>query len=142
MDTEQPLDTLSYIEGFAMRKVVSEKLAKVMRIGIKPGLHQVDCMVHVKGELKVCADYQQKQVNKLNPWLLVQVLMDKLNGQTLESVVHETLARQVEDDDPDIEDLKLRTQVAAAAMAQSCMQMSKGPTFWEGTVTKVEMVKA
>lgn len=139
MDTEQPLDS---IEGFVIRKTVSEKLAKVMRKTIKPGLYQVDCMVHIKGELKVCADYEQKQVNKLNPWLLVQVLMDKLNGQTLESVVHETLARQVEDDDPDIEDLKVRTMAAAATMAESCKQISKGPTFWEGTVGKVEMAQA
>ncbi len=136
------MEILGDIETFVASKVISKKLVQAVRKNIKPGLYKVDCLVHIQGELKVCPDYQQKQVNKLNPWLLVKVLMDKLNGQTLESIVSETLARQVEDDDPDVEDLKLRTLAAAAEMAESCKQTSKGPTFWEGTVLKMEEATA
>lgn len=91
------------IKTLAISKVIKDKAQKEARNQVGPGTYHVDCTVRVSGEIKVGEDYTQQIVAKADPWSLLAVAMDKLNGVTLESIVAEATGEGV-----DTADLKER----------------------------------
>lgn len=66
------------------------KQSKEARQEIEPGEYDIDMTVRVQGSLSVGEDYSQEIVAKADPWALLAVALDKLNGTTVEALVRDS----------------------------------------------------
>lgn len=109
---------LNPVELLALSKF---DLSKDVREDVAPGDYKVDEVVRVRGSIKVGNDHEANIAARV-PWQkLVAVLLDKVNGATIESVVAEALAA-----DLDADDVKARAEAAIATLVDSTRSIRKG----------------
>ena len=65
------------------------KQAKTTRAEVEPGDYDIDVTVRVQGKLTVASDYESHIVAKADPWALLAVALDKLNGVSVDKLVSE-----------------------------------------------------
>lgn len=110
--------SLNPVELLALSKLTADS---EVRDAIDPGEYSGTLHVAVDYELTVGEDYEQAQVNKI-PWQkAVMVLMSKLNGVTLESVLREVVEGTLDD-----KQIKAEAKAAMAAIMGSAKQPHKG----------------
>ena len=83
------LADLSPISILALSKMLSEKIVNDARDQVDAGEHDIEVVLHLRGEVVVDEDSEALQVNRLQPLLLLKLAMDKLNSVSLESLVGE-----------------------------------------------------
>jgi len=81
------------IEQLALSKF---KLDKRIQEEVSPGDYNVAFNVMVTGMIRVGEDYTQQIVAKADPWLLLATALSKLNGVTVESIVRDSLADNID----------------------------------------------
>jgi len=81
---------------FALDVADVGKLLNVKRLPV--GTHTIDetVMLKVSGTVTVGKDYDQRIVAKADPWKLLQVALSKLNGVTVDSLVEEATAGELD----------------------------------------------
>jgi hypothetical protein len=105
------------------------------------GEHHIDTLVRVKGTLKKGDDYEQVQHMKVDQWGMIAVLLSKLNGVTVESVV-----REINGVDKDAVTLikkqaqEAMDKVKAPASVMTSGKVTTALTF-EAITDKVELAK-
>lgn len=123
---------MNSIDTLAIAKAIKAAAAKTARRDITSGEYNVDLNINVRGTMKVGEDYEQVQHMNVPQWELIAALADKLNGVTLESVVAEVLA-----DDIDTANVKARVQAAVDTVKGTANQTTKGKVTTKLTVTEI-----
>lgn len=104
------------------------------REAVAPGTYTIDELVHISGGMTVGEDYPQN-ITAAVPWQkLAAVLFSKLNGVTVESVVREALAAEVDD-----EEITKAAKAAISKLADSTERMCKGKVRLAVTVEAVSL---
>ena len=85
-------ENLEVLALTAIYKTIRKEDASEVSSKIPTGENKIDFLVRITGTLKKGPDFNQRVVAKAQPWDLISVLMSKLNGVTLESVIKESLA--------------------------------------------------
>lgn len=88
----------------------------------KPGKHNVDFLVHVKGEFTKGEDVEKVVAQAAKPWLLLAVALSKLNGVTVESIVKEAVALPDELE----KEIKAKAETAMATIKAPTRKVTKG----------------
>jgi hypothetical protein len=146
------LSALSPAAILALSKMLTKTVVNDARDQVEAGEHDVECIVHVRGELRVGEDSEAQQVNKLNPVLLLKLAMDKLNKVSIDSLIEEALEilaknqaaetdEETEDEDVGGDELKKFKRTTAAAwkrLAKKTKQRRRGAVVFEGDVTPAE----
>jgi len=102
------------VEQIALAKYVADKGT---REKVSPGRYKGHLHVDTEYDIRVGEDYDQQIVGKV-PWMkIAAVLLSKVNDATIESVLREVLAG-------DIDDAEIKAQ-AEAAMAELCETTEK-----------------
>lgn len=73
----------------AIAKGLKAKVVKEASAEVGAGTYPIDALVRVQGTLTKGEDYSQIQHMKVDQWGLIAVLLSKVNGITMESVVRE-----------------------------------------------------
>ena len=151
------LSALSPAAILALSKMLTKTVVNDARDQVEAGDHDVECVVHVRGELRVGEDSEAQQVNKLNPVLLLKLAMDKLNKVSIDSLIEEALEilaknkaaetdEETEDDEDsdagteldDLKKFKTRTTAAWKRLAKKTAQRRRGAVVFEGEITPAE----
>lgn len=153
------LSALSPPAILALSKMLTKTVVNDARDQVDAGDHDIECVVHVRGDLHVEEDDITQQVNKLNPVLLLKLAMDKLNGVSIQSLVTEALEilekhkvdsaeahDPTEEDDADGKDagpeglkqFKRKTAAAWKRLAKATTQRRRGAVTFEGEITPAE----
>ncbi len=118
------------------------KNSKAQRETVEAGEYHVDAIVRVIADVTVGEDVPAEQVNKIEPWTIIALLLDKLPAVKIEDVVAEASALlQIKEQETDLEDraelMKERAQFvldtvkpaaveAVEAMKAATKEMKKG----------------
>lgn len=109
--------------GLALIKaeqLYSEKERASVRASVEPGEYYLDTVVRIRGKLTVAPDHE-RPVPAAVPWQrLCEVLLSKVNGVTLESVLAEALSGEVSEATTE------RAKAAVAKLVQSKKQTVRG----------------
>jgi hypothetical protein len=62
---------------------------KDQREQVKSGIYDVEATLRIRTVLKVGEDAPVKQVNKIEPWTIIALLLDKLPGTKIDEVIAE-----------------------------------------------------
>lgn len=117
--------------------IIKLALAKVKadRGAVGPGAYKGRAVLEIDFDIKVGEDYVQRIVGKV-PWMaLAAVLMNKLNGVTLEAALREALAAD-KDGAELVEDLNARASDAMEILVGSTETPCKGKVTGSATVVK------
>jgi hypothetical protein len=136
----------------ALAKMLPEKVVNDARDQLEAGDHPVEATLHLRGEIEIEEDESALQPNRLDPLILFQVAMEKLNTVSMEAVVKEACARlrkkneariakqkaleaespgkkvklpKVEDE-PEVKEFKERVSEAYDRLAHKTMQRRRG----------------
>jgi hypothetical protein len=110
---------MSKVQTVALAKVIKDAVAKEASGGLVAGEYPVSFTVKVSGKVTKGDDYDQNIVAKADPWLLVAVLLSKVNGVTMDAVVRESVTQ-----DPAMLD-SLKASAAAAIEAIKAPTLTK-----------------
>ena len=131
---------LSEIEALALGKALDEKELDAFRKGVGAGVHTIDVLIHLQGELRVGVASFANQPNKLDLWTLIAVLADRLRPETFATIVEDLCAKQAAGeplfDKDQIEKLKEATQEQMKKLLGTTRQERRGPVQFEGTAVK------
>lgn len=85
------MSTLQSIVPIALAKAVAEKDYKSVSAELTPGVHHIDCVIHLKGTLKKGQPFESAVAAAIDPWSLLHRALSKLNQTTIDSLVEEAL---------------------------------------------------
>lgn len=88
--------------------IVKDKQATDAKRSLQPGSQNVEATFHVRANLTKLADTEGVIAQKAEPWKLLAVALNRLNGVTIDSIVREAEALK----DEEIEALKEKTAEA------------------------------
>ena len=91
-----------------MAKGLKEKMVKDAVKELAPGTHKIDAVVTIKGTIKVGEEQEQVIHMKSPTWGIIALLADKVNEDTMRSVLKEALI--MASSDQRIKDAKAKTQ--------------------------------
>ena len=103
--------------------------AKHHRDNTGPGLYTVDETVRIHAVVRVEADGLTKQVNKIDPWTILALALDKLNPTTLDLVLSEAQAVIDAKDsqrNTELKEIKAKVEAKIAALKDSTKSIRKG----------------
>ncbi len=83
------LDHISPLIALALN---GAKSTAPQRETIEAGIYDLDVTLHLTAEIRVGMDAPAKQVNKIEPWTIIALLLDKLPGVKIDDVVAEAEA--------------------------------------------------
>ncbi len=106
----------------AAAKAVDAKTSKLARDAVAVGTHAVDFLLRIRGTFRVGEDYEQRLVAKADPFALLAVALDKLNGVTIESIVKEAQ----EADPGEVRAIKAKTAQAVEALKAPTLSVCRG----------------
>ena len=132
---------LEPIQVLALAKALTDSVADAARKQILPGQYRVEFDVRVSETLTVGADYEQHIVAKADPWYLLKVALDKLNGVSLDALVAEALALQDGNGTAkkSVDEFKTRVGDAVAVIKTPTLTQCKGKvTVPSRLVTRLE----
>lgn len=121
------------------------------RDSIEAGVYAIDAVVHIKAQVNVSEDAPAKQVNKIEPWTIITLLLDKLPGVKIEDIVAEadallevkkkaveaTAEAAKERAQTAIDLAKEKAQQAVDAIKDSTVQMRKGAVSIRSSEVKI-----
>ncbi|MGI9568824.1 MAG: hypothetical protein ACR2PH_03595 [Desulfobulbia bacterium] len=70
-------------------KAVAPAVFKTASAECETGTHSVDTTIRIKGTVTKGEEYEQVQHMKVDQWAMIAVLLSKVNGVTVDSVVRE-----------------------------------------------------
>jgi len=128
---------MTNVEVLAVAKAVAEKTARGASTGLPVGEHAVDVTVRITGTLTRGADYDQRIVEKADPWALLGAALSRLNGVTVASLVRETLGSDAEG----LKRIKAQADAAMAEVKAPTMTRCNGKITTDLEVVAVEMAE-
>lgn len=127
--TQIVLPTAELVARMATSKVIPDTEFKALSAQCVPGKYPVDCFVHIQGGLTKGEPYNQRVAAAVDTWKVIGLLLNKLNGATIEAVVEEALAT-----DFDGTDLKVAAEQAVmrlvASTERECSGKVTGSLVW------------
>jgi hypothetical protein len=155
---------LSPVAIIALSKMLTKKVIDDARDQLEAGEQDVELVLHLRGTIEIQDDADVMQVNRLDPMMLFQIAMDKLNGVSIDSVVAEAserlhkknLARIAKqkaleaeakgkkvklpevEDEPEIREIKERVTEAYERLAKKTLQRRRGAVSFDGDLTPAE----
>jgi len=80
----------------AMAKVIKGNEAKRASSNLREGEHSIDCLIRLKGKIKKAKDYEQRIVQKADPWGILAVALSLLNDVSVASLVKRSQGEEVQ----------------------------------------------
>jgi uncharacterized protein YbaP (TraB family) len=136
------IEGLANIETLAASKAVADKLSKLAREGLEPGTYDVNFDVHIEGSITVGEDYEQRMVNKAQPWNIIAALLEE-NARVAEAagetgVDIAKLIKAAEAMDPGlVKRAKEQAENAAASIKAATLSPAKGKVTTKLTATPI-----
>lgn len=121
-------------EALALAKLFNDDAAKELREAVKPGSYEIEEALKITGVLVVAPDHTAMNAQRLCPWSLVLIMMERMKGVTIDEIVKEAARRARLSKPPDTSDLKSKTELAAAKLMGATAALRKGAAKWEGIV--------
>jgi hypothetical protein len=121
-----PLGTIDPIVALALSGL---KAPEHVREQVQAGIYTFDAMLRVTGEITVAADTEAIQANKVDPWTLLVLALDRLPGVAIDQLVDQAealLARK--ETGEDVGALHDAAIDAAKTTAQEAIDRIKGQT--------------
>lgn len=103
--------------------------AKHHRENTGPGLYTIDETVRIHAVVRVEKDVLTKQVNKIDPWTILSLALDKLNDTTLDLVLSEAQAIIDAKDsqrNTELKEIKAKVEAKIAGLKDSTKSIRKG----------------
>jgi hypothetical protein len=123
----------------ALCKAYAEKAQKEIREQVDPGKYEVDTMIKIHGTLTVCEDHEAINVQKVCPWTLALIALNKLNVETRNLVIDEALVFVKSGIKLEaLDDLKKHTLRQAEKLLGSTVETRKGVAKFSGCVEVLE----
>jgi hypothetical protein len=122
-------------------------ISKKEREEVQPGEYPVDAVLRVVGTVKVGEDYEIHRVEKLDPWFLLYLAIDRLNGVTLERLAEiaagklDASGKLTPEAKKELKKLKDRTEGVMAKLKGKTLETNKGKVTVKGHMTIVEHAK-
>jgi hypothetical protein len=162
--TPSTIADLSPAAIVALSKMLTATVIDNARDQLDAGEHDVELVLHLRGTIEVDEDGEVLQVNRLQPLLLLQLAMQKLNGVSIDALVGEAaeiLAKrneeryrqqkaaeakaagkkvpEVEIEEP-VEEVEFKEKVATAykRLARKTAQRRRGVVTFDGDLTPAE----
>jgi hypothetical protein len=131
--TEAVREILSATDTVAIAKAIGDKMADAAKGALAVGRHDIDLTVRIRGTVTKGEDYPQDIVAKAQPWALLAVVLNKLNGITIDSIVREadTIAAGA------VDEVKDATDRAIAAIKNKTTTICKGKVTAKLVVERV-----
>lgn len=138
--TASSITNLSPALIVTLAKMLSKSVVDVARDQLEDGtMYDVEGVVHVRGTMSIAEATMTKQVNRLNPYVLMQVALSKLPSVKLEEFLKEALAMQErmkdDEDAPEIVEIKERVTQAMARLTAGVLQRRRGAVSFDGEIT-------
>jgi len=127
----------SDIIALALARVYGETAAKKVRDRVCSGVYEIDETVRLTGKLKVFDDYEATNHQRLNPLLLLAILLDGMPKQVRNARIREAVARLAAGEAPDISEIKAETDAAVAELMAATKAHAKGKAVFDGDVAVV-----
>lgn len=116
--------------ALATDRCTSAYAAKTARDEVKPGEYLVDQTVRIRGTLTVGEDYDQRITAAIPVWELLALALSKLNGVTVNALVHEHTTLSQDGADPGaaerLEAVKASAREAVDKIKGTSLQRCKG----------------
>ncbi len=127
---------------------------KDSREDVLPGVYSIDCMVHIKGNMKVGEDYPKATPQSAYPWILASLALSMLNETSQNKILgdyknhvkaimelkdkteKETYVKRLE------ESVKLNVERSIADIKKQTKDNCKGHVKFIGTVEDVKETEA
>jgi hypothetical protein len=122
----------------AIVKLFGKDAADLVRDRVGQGEYPIDATVRIVGTLKVHADYMQKNHQRLNPLLLIALLLDGMPKQVRNARIRDAVARAAAGEAPDISEIKEATEEAVATLMASTEALARGKTVFHGELVLAE----
>lgn len=116
---------MNLLQTIAIGTAVKDAALKAAKSGLKVGTYDVDMTVRVKGSVTKGEDYMGVIAQRAEPWKLLAVALNRLNGVTVESIVRE--AETLKDEEADR--LKEATAAALNAIKGETKAVQNGKTI-------------
>lgn len=102
------------------------------------GKHKVDITVRIRGEVTKSPDSMAEQPAKVNLWNLMRLLANKLNKDTIDSVINQAIAEYNAGNTVEDPELKAYVENAFAKLGKATTAPRSGQTRFKGTVDVIE----
>ncbi len=122
----------------ALAKMLSDKVIDDARDQVDAGEYEVEAVVHIDGDLTVEEAVMTTQVNRIDPYLLLQVALSKLPKVQIDALVKEALKRIKKGEKPDTSDLKESVACAMAKLTKATKQPRRGAISFAGDISGTE----
>ncbi len=122
----------------ALAKMLSEKTLDDARDQVEAGEYEVEAVIHIDGDLTVGESVMTTQVNKIDPYLLLQVALSKLPKVKIDALVKEALKHIKKGEKPDTSCIKESVGVAMAKLTKATKQPRRGTVCFDGAVSGME----
>lgn len=116
MSTTQP------IVPIAIAKAIADKDYKSLSAELTPGVHHVDCVIHLKGTLKKGEPFESAVAAAIDPWSLLHRALSKLNQTTIDSLVEEALKAT----ESEVEEVKAKAKKAIERLVAATTRTMPG----------------
>jgi len=136
------IEGMQNIETLAASKAIAAKFAKTAREGVEPGTYDVNFDVHVEGTVTVGEDYEQRMVNKAQPWNIIAALLEE-NARVAEAAGEtginiDKIIKAAEAMDPGmVKRAKEQAESAAASIKAATLSPAKGKVTTKLTATPI-----
>lgn len=125
------------IIALAVAKLFNEERTKEVREQVGPGFYAIDATIRLTGTLKVHKDHMAENHQRLNPLLLIAILLDGVPRQVRNARIREAVGRLAAGETPDISEIKAETEEAVATLMQATSQPRKGKAVYVGNAELV-----
>lgn len=127
---------MNSITKLAILKSITEKDAEEARDLVSPGEYDVDELVRVHGVVSVNKDHEQSNPQRLCPWTLLLVALNRLNGVTVDSLVEEASKLS----ETEVAELKKKTKRAGEALLGKTVKTQRGTVKFNGVLEDVPVL--
>jgi hypothetical protein len=108
-------------------------LVKASNSDLVPGSHSVDVTVRIRATVTKNADEMARQPQKVNPWVLLALMANKLNQASVDAVIREAIENHQKGEELDPE-IKKYVEAAFERLGTATTTLRSGKTTVKGTV--------
>ena len=131
----------------AICKAFSEKEYKDLRAELDrrgvlpPGQYDIESLVRVSGVLRIGVPTNSENSNRLCPWQLLVLLLDKVNPATRAAFIEEAITRLENGEKPDAKEVKAAVSRAADRLLKKTSAPRVGAASFDGIIEEVPVTE-
>lgn len=120
------------VVALALAKLYNKDRADDVRSRVEPGVYEIDATIKLEGRLTVHKDHMAENHQRLNPLLLIAILLDGVPRQVRNARIREAVGRLAAGETPDISEIKAETEEAVRVLMEATSEPRKGKAIYTG----------